>query len=157
MLEHIYGELKEPSDTITGQLLEFDQTEFLPTTNNFTAMADTGFVYIPEKCERGGCPVHVAIHGCGQSAKYVQGAFHKGAGYNEVADTNGLIVLYPQVNASLTEPLNPMGCWDFWGYSIPGYSDFNPSTWTTDFATKDAPQIKAIFSMVERLSNPLQH
>jgi len=37
-------------------------------------------------------------------------------GYNEVAELNNIIMLYPQatVNENLS---NSLGCWDFWGYT----------------------------------------
>ena len=36
-------------------------------------------------------------------------------GYNEVAELNDIIMLYPQVKPNLPE--NEEGCWDFWGYN----------------------------------------
>ena len=42
------------------------------------------------------------------------------AGYNEVGEANNIIILYPQVTATLT---NPMGCWDWWGYTGPLYGE----------------------------------
>ena len=44
-------------------------------------------------------------------------AYYAHAGLNEWADTNHLVVLYPQTIA--TGP-NPEGCWDFWGYDSAG-------------------------------------
>ena len=38
------------------------------------------------------------------------------AGYNEVAELNNIVILYPQAIAT-TVPLNPQGCWDWWGYT----------------------------------------
>ncbi|WP_235580933.1 hypothetical protein [Pseudorhodoferax sp. Leaf265] len=38
-----------------------------------------------------------------------------GGGFNRWADTNRLIVLYPQVARSGASPFNPKGCWDWWG------------------------------------------
>jgi hypothetical protein len=55
-------------------------------------------------------------------------------------------VLYPQAQDSQPDPLNPQGCWDFWGYSSK----------THDFYTKDAPQMKAIMAIVDRLGEPRQ-
>lgn len=62
-----------------------------------------------------------------------------------MADANDLIVLYPQVSPSQTLPINPSGCWDFWGYS--SFNQVAP-----DFYSRDAPQIQAIFGMIERLA-----
>ena len=63
--------------------------------------------------------------------------FTEGSGFARWADTNRLIILFPQVEASI---LNPKACWDWWGYT------------GKDFLTKDAPQIAAIWRMVEQLA-----
>ncbi|MDR0997242.1 MAG: poly(3-hydroxybutyrate) depolymerase, partial [Zoogloeaceae bacterium] len=60
------------------------------------------------------------------------------AGYNAWADSNRLIVLYPQTRQI---PNNPNSCWDWWGYSSYRYH------------VKDAPQIEAIQAMIERLTS----
>ena len=41
-------------------------------------------------------------------------------GYNEVADANNIVILYPQAKRSLTIPYNPNGCFDWWGYNDGG-------------------------------------
>ena len=67
--------------------------------------------------------------------------FPREAGYNRWAESNRLIVLYPQVKASFW---NPRGCWDWWGYS------------GSEYATKEGVQIRAVWSMLERLSAPVK-
>ena len=48
--------------------------------------------------------------------KYINDDYIRHGGYNEVADLNDIIILYPQ--AIKTEvPVNPEGCWDWWGYT----------------------------------------
>ena len=96
---------------------------------------DQGYVYVPQACEKERCRVHVAFHGCRQSGE----RFAREAGYNRWAESNRLIVLYPQVKASWL-PFNPRGCWDWWGYTGSAY------------ATKDGEQIRAVRAMLERLS-----
>jgi predicted esterase len=143
LLAHIYGPLQpkaaQPS-TPPGQLLAFKQRRYAAAS---TAMADTAYVYVPSTCTAQGshCRIHVALHGCVQSAETVGQQFVTEAGYNPWADTNGLIVLYPQVNKS-KQPSNPYGCWDWWGYS------------GSNYAQKSAPQMKAIMAMVKRLAQP---
>ena len=117
LLKHLLGPLKPPAKD--GPLREFDQ----------------GFVYLPKDCEKERCRVHVVFHGCRQSGE----RFPREAGYNRWAESNRLIVLYPQVKASF---FNPRGCWDWWGYTDAAY------------ATKDAVQIRAVRAMLERLSEP---
>lgn len=38
----------------------------------------------------------------------------RNTGYNEVGELNNIIILYPQAVNIL---VNPMGCWDWWGYT----------------------------------------
>jgi hypothetical protein len=47
----------------------------------------------------------------------------KHGGYLETADTNNIVVLFPQVVASLLLPQNPVGCWDWWGYDDGLFAD----------------------------------
>jgi hypothetical protein len=86
-------------------------------------MLPHAFAYVPQSCREGNaCGVHIAFHGCQQSADFVGDAFAAGAGYNEWAEANELIVLYPQVDSSKFAPLNPNGCWDWWGYTDANYA-----------------------------------
>jgi poly(3-hydroxybutyrate) depolymerase len=121
MLKHLLGVLHAPSTATQGKLLAVDQA----------------YLFVPKDCESGGCRVHVAFHGCGQAGE----SFAREAGYNSWADTNRLVVLYPQVGKSYS-PLafNPYGCWDWWGYTGANY------------ATRDGAQVKAVKAMLERLA-----
>ena len=135
ILAWIYGPLADPSAEAKGRFIVFDQGEFSEPGDGF---ADEGMVYVPEACEKQpGCRVHIALHGCEQSREAVDDSFVKGSGFAEIADTNRIIVLFPQVKAST---INPKGCWDWWGYT------------GLDYLGKDAPQIKAIWAMVEQLT-----
>ena len=61
------------------------------------SLADTGYAYVPPRaCKTARCRVHVAFHGCKQSAEAVGDKFVRHAGYNRWADSNAIIVLYPQ-------------------------------------------------------------
>lgn len=138
LLQHIYGPLKSPAQALTGKVLTFDQRQYAPVS---TGMADNAFVYVPKSCSNGAsCKVHVALHGCMQSASVVGDEFYSDTGYNQWADMNQIIVLYPQVNAS-SDPFNPNGCWDWFGYTGP------------DYATKSGPQMVAIKATVDRLTS----
>jgi poly(3-hydroxybutyrate) depolymerase len=136
LLRHIYGPLQPPAETPSGALVAFDQTEFLPEATRH-GMAATGFVYLPASCAEGAvCRVHVAFHGCRQTAELVGEAFVEGAGYNRWANNNRLIVLYPQAHATA---LNPNACWDWWGYDDP------------DYMTRSGRQMAAVRAMLARL------
>jgi poly(3-hydroxybutyrate) depolymerase len=110
-------------------------------------MSESAYAYIPKSCETKSCKVHVAMHGCLQGYKEIKDDYYTETNYNDIADINDIIVLYPQAEVSKTVPLNPLGCWDFWGYSSTDQS--NP-----DFYTREAPQMKAIVKMVKRLAEP---
>lgn len=148
ILKWIYGvpgaQLNAPSATATGELIAFDQTEFDPQRR--ASLADVGYVYVPQSCKAAGCAVHVAFHGCMQNVGKVGLRFVRDTGYNEFADTNRLIVLYPQIASSdQGSPSNPLECWDFWGYTSDDASH-------PDFHTRNAPQMAAVMKMIERLS-----
>ena len=138
ILQHLYAKpaLHAPAAVPSRPVVAFDQRPFGSAA---AAMADTGFLYAPQACEAAGshCRIHVALHGCAQSAESVGNRFTDDTGYNRWADSNRLLVLYPQVNRS---DANPQGCWDWWGYT------------GADYAYKSSPQMKAIMAMVRRLS-----
>ena len=137
ILRWIYGDLAEPSAKPAGKFVRFDQSEFVK--GNDADMNKEGVIYIPQSCSKeAGCRLHIALHGCEQNIDEVGMKFVEGSGFARWADTNKFVVLFPQVSASLIK--NPKGCWDWWGYS------------GSDYLTKDAPQIAAIWSMVEKLA-----
>jgi poly(3-hydroxybutyrate) depolymerase len=134
ILQHIYGQLNPPAKNLSNKVVSFNQKEF---TSSAARMADEGYVYIPKTCASGAnCKLLIAFHGCVQSASKVGDTFYGHAGFNRWADTNRLIVLYPQVNASL---LNLQGCWDWFGYTGGSY------------AKKTGPQMAAVKAMADRL------
>jgi hypothetical protein len=149
ILQHIYGALQPRNDgRPTGHLFAFDQREFTsPASPASYSLAEIGYVYIPASCAvLEACRVHIALHGCKQNHDMIADRYVRHAGYNEWADANHLIVLYPQtiVGDPVTNfgtPLNPYGCWDWWGYT-----DFN-------YAVKAGPQIAAIKMMLNRLTH----
>lgn len=138
LLAHIYGKLNPRAEKPSGDLVTFDQRPFTASAQG-AGMAAEGAVYIPPACRaEKGCRVHVAFHGCGQNRAAVSDAFVSGTGFAAWADSNRLIVLFPQ---AATDPLvNPLGCWDWWGYT--GFS----------YLTRDAPQIASVHAMVTKLA-----
>jgi hypothetical protein len=134
-LERFLGPLRpKNSGALLGRLVPFDQSEFASPA---AKMDRRGWVFIPQSCGVGGrCKLVVALHGCLQNGSLAGNTFARQAGINEWADTNDIIVLYPGAAVSWN---NPAGCWDWWGYTGPAYSQ------------KNAPQMSAIVSMVERI------
>jgi hypothetical protein len=139
ILTQIYGTLKAKAPTPSAKPVPFDQAEFAASV---AGMADTGYVYIPASCQSPagkGCAVHVVFHGCQQWAGDVGDYVYSKLGYNEWADTNNIIVLYPQVDPTAFSA-NPQGCWDWWGYT------------GVNFQTQSGLQLSAVHDMVTRLT-----
>jgi poly(3-hydroxybutyrate) depolymerase len=145
LLRHLYGALNAPAKTPSGRVLAFDQREFIGSAR--ASMGDVAYAYIPKSCDTETCKVHVAFHGCQQGASQIGDRYYTTTGYNEIADTNNMIVLYPQAEPSPAIPFNPKGCWDFWGYSSPDQTRPN-------FYSKKAPQMAAVRKMLDRLAGP---
>ena len=156
VLQTIYGPLQRPVDRPEGRIVAFDQTEFVPDAlAKANGLSDTGYLYVPKDCEAGAatpCRLAVTLHGCLQSAEVLGNEFYTRIGVNEWADSNRIVVLYPQAHATTVSELpspsalaviniNPNGCWNWWGYANDG-----------QFLTKQGVQINAIWSMVRRLT-----
>ncbi|MCL2644374.1 MAG: PHB depolymerase family esterase [Betaproteobacteria bacterium] len=133
LLKHLLGELHPKAEMASGELFAFNQSDF---TVQEASMANTAYVYIPTACRDGGCRIHVAFHGCLQNAATVKEVWIRQSGYNEWAEANNLLVLYPQTSNAM----NINGCWDWWGYTGSTYH------------TRAAPQIEAVWKMIERLT-----
>jgi poly(3-hydroxybutyrate) depolymerase len=139
LLQYLLGPLAPPSASPLGRLESFEQASF---GGYAIGMDDEGYFYLPKECETQRCRVHVAFHGCRQGRDQVQEQFARDAGYNRWADTNRIIVLYPQAIARWWWIYNPKGCWDWWGYTGAQYH------------TRDGAQIRAVKAMLDRLSEP---
>jgi poly(3-hydroxybutyrate) depolymerase len=95
--------------------------------------------------------LHIALHGCGQASGQIGEKYARLTQFNLWAESNRIVVLYPQAevipgnffNGYGLAGGNPKGCWDWWGYS------------SSDFLTKDAPQMAAIANMAEALGAPI--
>ncbi len=146
VLQHLYGPLKAPAPKLSGKIIRFNQRAF---TEPLAAMSESAYAYVPAACTSSSCRVHVAFHGCRQGVAAIGDHFYARAGYNEVADSNNIIVLYPQLEPSFLYPYNPKGCWDFWGYT-----SVDPLTPT--FYTRNGPQMLAVHKMLQRLAQTRQ-
>ncbi len=143
-LTKFYGSLYARNTSPQGSYVQFNQNAFC-TKSNCAAigMDSTGWLYVPSTCASGACKLVVALHGCEQNQQTVGTVFVQKSGINEWADTNGILVLYPQTIAS-TVPYNPEGCWDWWGYT------------GSNYALKSAPQMTAIMGMVKQITSGYQ-
>ncbi len=139
----LYGKPTHAVAAASGELRTFDQDAYRDKGAD-ALMSAKGYLYVPKACAAGTrCALHVAFHGCSQSADVVGEAFVRDAGYNRWADAYNVVVLYPQARASMA-PLNPKGCWDWWGYSGENYD------------TRDGVQMRAVAGMSAALGAPLR-
>lgn len=132
LLRHIYGPLNPRAGVATGDFVVFDQKPYGGGGAN--GLATEGVVYVPKDCRTDNeCRAHVAFHGCAQNREAVGDAFVTESGFARWADTNKLVVFFPQVEKTA---FNPQACWDWWGYTGQNY------------LTRDAPQIDAVRRML---------
>ncbi|MGD0928374.1 MAG: PHB depolymerase family esterase [Streptosporangiaceae bacterium] len=142
MLTQWLGSVNPPNTGIPkGTLSSFDQDPYAPGGNApALSMDKDGLLYTPPTCASGApCTLVVALHGCLGGTYLLGDEFPEVANLDTYADTNHLVILYPQAIASVI-PVNPEGCWDWWGYDGP------------NFAVKGAPQMVTIMNMVHALS-----
>ncbi|WP_245876426.1 fibronectin type III domain-containing protein [Caldimonas caldifontis] len=147
VLTKIYGTLNARNNNpAASNYIEFSQSSF---TSN-PGMASSGWVYVPSECASGAqCKLHVALHGCQQSYSQIGDKFIKNTGYTRWADTNRIVVLFPQTKVDNTSRstaasgslANPNACWDWIGW------------YGSNFAQKGGSQISAIKAMVDHLAS----
>lgn len=150
ILQQIYGALNPPNyGRPTGTLKSFSQGRYTGSDEPTSlSMGDTGYVFVPKECEPeqgAACRVHIALHGCTQDVGDIGKLYIDDSGYNAWADTNRIIVLYPQtVSRPLLglPPQNPQACWDWWSYV----------THDDSYVTKSGSQIKALKAMLDALT-----
>lgn len=151
LLQHLLGPLAPPAEKESGRIIRFDQRPFAGGVAHSISLADSGYAYVPRACEAVQCRVHVAFHGCRQSVAAIGERFVREAGFNRWADTNRIVVLYPQTIARngwgasggrWSYVFNPRGCWDWWGYTGAQYH------------TQRGPQVRAVKAMADRLAAP---
>lgn len=146
-LAKFYGTLNPRNNApAAANQIEFDQG---PYSAGNPGMAATGYVYVPADCAAGAsCRLHVALHGCQQHSAAIGDRFVKNTGYTRWADTNRIVVLFPQAKPDNTSRAtaasgslpNPNGCWDWVGW------------YGSNFAQRAGTQVAAIKAMVDRLA-----
>jgi poly(3-hydroxybutyrate) depolymerase len=136
MLRAFHGELKARGSMVAANLKKFSQAEF---GNASTPLFTDGWVYVPSACASGeSCRLHVALHGCLMNPEFIQDKFVTMAGYNEWAETNRIVVLYPQ--SGKLGQANPYACWDWFGFTGQNY------------VTQSGAQMSALKKMIDQIS-----
>lgn len=134
LLTQLYGSLNARNNgTLGGSFVEFNQGEFI----SGHGMGSTGWAYVPQSCTGStACRLHVVFHGCKQNLADIGQQYVRNTGYNRWADTNNIVVLYPQTGTGATN-----SCWDWWGYD------------NANYAKKSGPQMAAVKAMVDKVSS----
>ena len=137
MLAHVFANanFKPRGTQIPGNLVSFDQANYVDIWQ--AGMSTRGWTYLPQYCITNVCPVHLNFHGCSQyyDNPFMGKSWITQTGLNEWAETNDIIIIYPQTVPSTN---NPDGCWDFWGYT------------GSNFAYQSGLQMQAAFAMAQK-------
>ena len=142
--------------------MQFSQTQFVSDPASIS-LNSIGYIYVPTSCQQGatcslhvrrsglvgcggrgltcGCgfTVQVEFHGCEQTTADIGEEYPQHVGLNEWAESNDIIVVYPQVVRSYLSPANPEGCWDWWGYT------------NKNFAYQSGPQMAFAFKLAQTI------
>ncbi|MGH3656424.1 MAG: extracellular catalytic domain type 2 short-chain-length polyhydroxyalkanoate depolymerase, partial [Micromonosporaceae bacterium] len=140
-LGHLFGSANPPNTgSPQGTLTRYDQNPYaVGGSAAALSLGPEGFLYTPASCANGAtCRLMVVLHGCNQGYASI-GTKLIDTGYvNEYADTNNMVVLYPQAVAKSGS--NPQGCWDWWGY-----------LGEADYARHGGAQLDTVLAMVRGL------
>lgn len=140
MLNFLFDDLSPRSKQTSGNVIELDQQQLGGPAA--ATLADKAYAYIPPSCAAGAsCSLHVSFHGCNQNTQSIGHQYIQNTGLNNWAETNHMVVLYPQTKNSTFMPFNPQGCWDWWGYA------------DADYATQQGQQIQAVSNMIRSLQH----
>jgi hypothetical protein len=137
----------------SSHMVEFSQSNYGASSSN--SMDSVGYLYVPSRCgtpvpvgsgahsielrnATAKCHVHMNWHGCLQERSVVGDSYVSITGLNEWAESNDIVIVYPQAAASL---LNPKGCFEWWAFDGMGYK----------FATKNGAQITMFHAMLTSL------
>lgn len=144
MLRHFYWRHKFAPRARTynaSNIFAFDQGYYTPLQVPpwSISMGRLGFLYVPTACQSGtvACKLHFCMTGCLGFYDLVGKILVENSGFNQWAETNNIIIVYPQTTFSA---VNPEGCWDWVGYTGPTY------------ATQLGPQMITIKNMINALT-----
>ena len=133
LLQHLYPGLKAPAAEVTTVLTPVALHGAVDA-----GLSETAYLFIPAKCEEGedACALHLVLHGCAQSAVQIETGFMLQSGYLPWAEANHIVLAFPQTVPGVT---NPLGCWDWWGYT------------GADYLYRDGKQMTVLAEWIESL------
>jgi poly(3-hydroxybutyrate) depolymerase len=84
-----------------GAMFNFSQAAFGASPSN-NSMDPLGWIYAPRACMAGtrACRLHINFHGCEQGRAELGDTYVRQTQLNEWAESNGIVILYPQVGAA---------------------------------------------------------
>lgn len=146
LLNHLLGDLNKAGSAKNENFFTFDQNEFFPDGGG---MWPTGIVYVPDACQDRDteCILHIHFHGCGCGVELYGDYYYKNLGFNDIAEENKMIVLYPQIACS---EANSACCNDIYGYLTDEQGNL-------DYLTKDGEQITGMIRMIDRIDGTMDH
>lgn len=161
---HLLGPLKPRIPFVSTHVHTVHQSAYFPKqavgnrqyTPTEMGMSDTAYLYVPARCGSGpaatnesrrACRIHVMYHGCDSSAditwpfplRPIATSIVDHAGFNEHAEANDIVVLYPQAHST--------DCWNWDG-------EF-PRPLTKDYDTRVSVQINVVNRMVDDIAGAL--
>jgi poly(3-hydroxybutyrate) depolymerase len=133
-----YGELNPKVKMVESHIQKFHQGDYADSLTE-AGMGKYGYAYVPKSCQKdtSSCRIHISLHGCNNNYDMVGDLFVKNTGVNEWAESNNIVVIYPQTAIDGPSDYDELGCWDMLGYT------------GADFALKSGKQMKAIYSMAQ--------
>ena len=142
ILKNFYADLNPKVAAQTGNYFWISQSAPGVRSLQSLSLAERAILYVPQTCQNGEpCRLHTVFHGCRQTLADIGYSFVTSLGYNSWAESNNIIILYPQAVKSQW-PYNPRGCWDWWGYS------------GTAYHTRTGAQMQVIKKLIDRVSRP---
>lgn len=140
ILNYFHGPLESKKTEIAKNLIEYSQVQFFEDTKaSKNSMSDKAALYVPTRCQQGEeCALHISFHGCLQSRQDIGDDYLHKLGFNDWAEANNIIVLYPQITKNFLLG-NPNACWDWWGYT------------GSEFHTKNSVQMNIVYKMIQNL------
>jgi hypothetical protein len=142
IFKQLYGSLKGRGQRNDSNWQVLNTIDYVPAgwLDVTLSLGDSAYVYVPTQCYGGKkkCRLHIVFHGCSQATEFLGDVFYKNTGYAEWAETNGFVLLFPQ---AASNPLysNPLGCFDWWGFTEASY------------ATNQGPQMVTFKNMAKYL------
>ena len=115
LLQQLYDKLEAPATELKTELIKTNLPGALAA-----GMDENAYLFIPEECNQTGqtCKTHLVLHGCVQSAAQIGTVFIEQSGYLPWAESNHIVLAFPQV---VPAAANPYACWDWWGYTGASY------------------------------------